>query len=330
MVELLYDDPKICRILIPIPDNPLRSLNCYVLFTGEKALVIDTGFNRPECQEAMLCGLHELGLTPKDCVLFVTHLHSDHCGLAPKFADAGAEIRMGFFDWVTMSVRNRPEGWAVIKAMFAQHGFPGTELERLENTIQAKVYAPGVSFPAVLMADEEEFTLGSFTFRCVLTPGHTPGHMCLYMPNEKLLFSGDHILYGITPNICPWEGVADPLRDYLTSLDKIGRLEVTRAFPAHREEAGFYQRIQALKSHHMLRLEELLNNVRQSPGETAYQLAQRMTWAIKCDTWVEFPLSQKWFATGETIAHLNYLYNDKKIKYFTHSGLLYSQPTETA
>jgi hypothetical protein len=32
-----------------------------------------------------------------------------------------------------------------------------------------------------------------------------------------------------------------------------------------------------------------------------------MTWDIKCDSWGAFPLAQKWFATGEAIAHLRYL-----------------------
>jgi hypothetical protein len=40
---------------------------------------------------------------------------------------------------------------------------------------------------------------------------------------------------------------------------------------------------------------------------SAYEVASRMTWDIKCDSWEEFPLAQKWFATGEAISHLRYL-----------------------
>ena len=42
-------------------------------------------------------------------------------------------------------------------------------------------------------------------------------------------------------------------------------------------------------------------------GLTAYQVASRMTWDIKADSWEAFPLNQKWFATGEALAHLEYL-----------------------
>jgi glyoxylase-like metal-dependent hydrolase (beta-lactamase superfamily II) len=33
------------------------------------------------------------------------------------------------------------------------------------------------------------------------TPGHSPGHCCLYEPNKRILFSGDHLLKEITPNV---------------------------------------------------------------------------------------------------------------------------------
>jgi len=39
-----------------------------------------------------------------------------------------------------------------------------------------------------------------------------------------------------------------------------------------------------------------------------------MTWDIDCATWEEFPIAQKWFATGETIAHLRYLESEGRIK----------------
>ena len=68
----------IYKKVVPLPNNPLREINAY-LITGEKNLLIDTGFNRPECEEALRSAFTELGITSTD--LFITHLHSDHCGL---------------------------------------------------------------------------------------------------------------------------------------------------------------------------------------------------------------------------------------------------------
>ena len=60
MVEQLYHNPDIYRIYVPLPDNPLKYLNCYVLVSDGETLIIDTGFNRPECKQALFDGLDEL------------------------------------------------------------------------------------------------------------------------------------------------------------------------------------------------------------------------------------------------------------------------------
>ena len=144
--------------------------------------------------------------------------------------------------------------------------------------------------------------------RCVLTPGHTPGHLCLYDPARRRLFCGDHVLFHITPNICRWQGVEDSLGDYLSSLDRTAALDTAELYPAHRAETGdLRQRTAELKAHHARRLEDTLRTVEKAPGLTAYQIAGRMRWSIRCRNWADFPLAQKFFAVGEALAHLEHL-----------------------
>ena len=45
----------------------------------------------------------------------------------------------------------------------------------------------------------------------------------------------------------------------------------------------------------------------------AFQVASRMTWDFDCESWEKFPVVQKWFATGEAIAHLKYLEELEKV-----------------
>ena len=74
--------------LVPLPNNPLRDINVYIIKGDDgRALIIDTGFNRPECEEALQSAFDELGIESPD--VFITHLHSDHVGLVPKFAGEG-------------------------------------------------------------------------------------------------------------------------------------------------------------------------------------------------------------------------------------------------
>ena len=48
MIEEVYKN--IFRIEVPLPGTPLKSLNAYCIVGGERALLIDTGFNLPECR----------------------------------------------------------------------------------------------------------------------------------------------------------------------------------------------------------------------------------------------------------------------------------------
>ena len=67
------------------------------------------------------------------------------------------------------------------------------------------------------------------------------------------------------------------------------------------------RRTAELKAHHARRLEDTLRTVEKAPGLTAYQIAGRMRWSIRCRNWADFPLAQKFFAVGEALAHLDHL-----------------------
>ena len=131
--------------------------------------------------------------------------------------------------------------------------------------------------------------------------------MCLYEPNKKIFLAGDHILNDITPNIQLWSDEWNPLMEYLASLDKVNELDIELVLPGHR---GIFksckERIQELKHHHQKRLDEIISILGKGK-KNAFQVASQMSWDIICDSWDKFPFSQKWFATGEAIAHLKYL-----------------------
>jgi glyoxylase-like metal-dependent hydrolase (beta-lactamase superfamily II) len=57
----------IYRLEIPMPGNPLKALNSYLIKGEKKHLLIDTGFNWSECREAQLNGMASLGIEWRDC-----------------------------------------------------------------------------------------------------------------------------------------------------------------------------------------------------------------------------------------------------------------------
>jgi glyoxylase-like metal-dependent hydrolase (beta-lactamase superfamily II) len=78
-------EENIYCIPVTLPDSPLKSLNAYVV-RGSRNLLIDTGYRRKECLDCLMEGLGELGISMDDTDIFLTHLHSDHTGLAPDIA----------------------------------------------------------------------------------------------------------------------------------------------------------------------------------------------------------------------------------------------------
>jgi glyoxylase-like metal-dependent hydrolase (beta-lactamase superfamily II) len=100
----------------------------------------------------------------------------------------------------------------------------------------------------------------------------------------------------------------------MNSLDKVYHLDVDIVLPGHRSFfADFRERIDALKEHHEQRAKEVLNVLGPGPMN-AYDIAGGMTWDIDCESWKDFPIAQKWFATGEAIAHLRYLEGKGRIR----------------
>ena len=288
--------------------NPLKNLNSYLLL-GERSLLIDTGFRQQPCREAMERQLAETAVDRDRMDIFCTHLHSDHTGLAPELIRPGCRIFIGEIDGPGLRNAADPAVWEGLYREYVLDGFSREEMEALWGDNPAQTAAPpwreGLY---TALPDGAELRYGGHTLRCVLTPGHTPGHLCLYDPEARRLFCGDHVLFHITPNICRWQGVRDSLGDYLKSLDRTAELDVAELYPAHRAETGdLRQRTAELKAHHARRLEDALRTVAETPGLTAYEIAGRMRWSIRCRSWEDFPLTQKFFAVGEAMAHLDYL-----------------------
>jgi glyoxylase-like metal-dependent hydrolase (beta-lactamase superfamily II) len=297
--------PDLFLIEVPLPNSPLKYLNAYVVRSPDRNLVIDTGLNRKECHDALLGGLNELGVDLDRTDFFITHLHADHFGLVSKLATRASRV---YFNRPDAELIEAKGWWEPMLAAAGQNGFPESELR---NAIE---HHPGYKFSSEwvpelnILADGDPMDVGDYHFRCVHTPGHTLGHTCLYEAEKKLLVAGDHILIDITPNIQCWSEHQNPLADYMQSLDRVYDLEMELVLPGHRRLIDDAKgRIVELKTHHEQRCAEILNILDGRSAMSAYAAASHMHWDIKCDSWEQFPIAQKWFATGEAIAHLRYL-----------------------
>ena len=305
----IYENPNIYKLEIPLPENPLKYLNCYVIQDQGESLIIDTGFCLPECKEALWAGLEELQVDWNKTNLFLTHHHSDHSGLAALLMeDKPGSIIMSEEDHTSLLKYLGDAYFETYDKIFFKEGFTQEELGYLHKFNPATEYEPEGPFFAKYIKDGEEIKVGSYLFKAIATPGHTPGHTCLYYEKDKLLFCADHILFDITPNITFWVECPDSLGDYLNSLLKIRKVEVTTAFVGHRKnDMDIYIRIEEIIAHHYDRLIETLEGLAKFPYAHGTKIASCLKWSMRGKDWSEFPLPQRWFAVGEAIAHLDFL-----------------------
>lgn len=302
-------------IPIELPGNPLRNLNAYAVKAPKsgKNLLVDTGFYRPECLEALTNGIRYLDLRPENTDVFLTHLHPDHVGNAGYLAKLGYHMVMSALDYDLMSF-GADVRWKNCMELLSKEGLPEDMFEKIRRSDESVVYTSGM-FDARKVYNGEALDYGDFHFECILTPGHSPGHMCLYDAKSGAMLLGDHVLFDITPNICVWVCMYDALGMYLDSLRKIKRLDVKLPLPAHRTTGniGLNERIDELLAHHERRLNEAASIIEREQGLNAYQIASLMKWHIKADCWADFPPSQQFFAQSETVAHLDRLYLSGKV-----------------
>ena len=303
--------PNLYKIEIPLSKSPLKALNSYVIKNSERNLVIDTGWNQEECMNAMQTSLRELGVDIRKTDFFITHLHADHFGLVSNLMTDTTTI---YFNQPDADRFRSGFPWDDFVTFARLNGYPENELQAIRQTHPGFMFRAKDDLVFYILKEGDTISIGDYVFKCVETPGHTWGHMCLFEPNKKIFVAGDHILNDITPNIQLWSDEWNPLKEYLASLDKVYEIDIELVLPGHRGiSKNCKERIKELKNHHLRRLDEIIS-ILEKGNKNAFQVASQTTWDITYDSWDLFPVSQKWFATGEAISHLKYLEEIGKIK----------------
>ena len=299
--------PGMWSVPVPIPNNPLRYVSVYVLELDNGVALVDAGWPTDDAWAALNAGLTEAGGSISDVrAVVVTHIHPDHYGLASRVRDAsGAWVGLHPADANLLEARYQEPNELVarMRELMLMSGVPPDKLGDLALASMAVSSAISVAPPDVLIDDDQHIDLPGWDFRAVWTPGHSPGHICLYSDRQRLLLSGDHVLPRITPNISLHsQQLGNPLGDYLESLAKVRVLETDEVLPAHEYRfSGLEDRVDALLQHHSDRLDEIEGVLEKNPGISCWNVTLSLTWSRPIDEIHDY---MQRAANGETLAHL--------------------------
>jgi glyoxylase-like metal-dependent hydrolase (beta-lactamase superfamily II) len=142
--------------------------NCYILGdeVSKEAIVVDPGAEA----DRILKKVNDKSLTVKYIVL--THGHGDHIGAVEELKTmTGAQVMI--------------------------HHDDAYMLEDASKNFTSSIHGNSIAFkPDRTIGDGDVIQIGKIKIRVLHTPGHTYGGICLYVPSEKIVITGDTLFYG--------------------------------------------------------------------------------------------------------------------------------------
>jgi glyoxylase-like metal-dependent hydrolase (beta-lactamase superfamily II) len=294
------------RLPIPFEDG---LVNVFLFTDGDHVDLLDCGMNSEESVDIIRQAIKHLGASGVRR-LMVTHIHPDHYGAAGAFAGEGlADLYIHRLEVPLVHPRYVELEHLVkeVRNYLLVNGVPEEDAEVLSNSQRALSEVVKTAEPSVQLDGAETVVMGLHRLRVEWTPGHSPGHICLYEPDGGLLFAGDHILPELSPNIgLHPQSTPDPLHDYLDGLKRMAAYRPKLVLPAHgRPFSGVEQRVETLLDHHKRRLDRVM----EIAGDE-----EKSGWEVALELWgPRENLYEKRLALQEALAHLQALAVERRV-----------------
>jgi len=295
---------------MPLPFM-LGHINLWLVEDDDGWAVVDTGISTDLSKEVWKETIATvMGEKPINHVV-VTHLHPDHVGCAGWLTDEfDIDLWMTRDEYLLCRVlvadTGRPAPDEGVNYYHAA-GFPPESMHRYQKLFGmfGKYVAP-LPESYKRLKEDEKLTFAGHTWEVLIGRGHSPEHACFFDAERNLFVSGDQLLPTISSNVSvyPTEPKANPLKDWLDSLGMLkSRLpEDVLVFPAHGKPfRGAHGRLDALIDEHMDGLGKL-HDLCSEPRRAVDTFPALFKSKISDSNLI--------MATGESIAHCNYLIDD--------------------
>lgn len=308
--------PGVVMIELPLPYT-LGAINVYLVRVADGYLLVDCGMNTEACFRALLQGIAGIGAAWQDIrEILLTHVHPDHMGLAARLLKlTGASLWVHAKDaeyLEELAQADQYRAWCA--GVLRRSGVPAGTISQIEAASENIHSSFQRLRPDRLLTGGERIAASIGELEVLWTPGHSPGHVCLYGRERRVLFSGDQMLELISPNI-GWHPERDPLSEYLASLQELARLEIDLILPSHGAPfSGHREWIRRTIEHHderCSRILAMLDGTRLNAAELVNGLWERSL----------IPFHYR-FAVFEVLAHLEYLERQHKVARAERDGVV--------
>lgn len=324
--------PGIYRLKLPLTGSPLKYVNAYLLTSSSGHLLIDTGWNTKDTFLSLTNQLDAIGIKLSDISrIVITHAHIDHYGMAARIQrSCGGTLAMHWLEkkMAALCYRNIRQFACQSNRQLRTCGVDEKYIPDPQELVDRFVRLVEFVSPDVVYHGGETLQFDRFNFKIIWTPGHSPGHICLYEKTYKIFFSGDHVLPGITSHVGLNPMMAsNPLDGYIRSLNALLFLDIELILPAHgRPFKGSESRLKQLISHHQNRKAEIRQHfVSLNRPASAFDLATAMSWYAKGQptSWHILSDFDKRLAITEVMAHLESMVTNGELFKNIDSGIIY-------
>ena len=299
--------PGVRWLRMPLPFQ-LDHINLWLLEDEGGWTIVDTGIGNAGTRELWEKIFESLSGSFVLKRVVLTHYHPDHAGNAAWLCERfGVELWMTQGEYLTAhAVRVATAGYttSAVLEVFRKNGLD--EPRRASMSGGGNRYAKLVpefphSYRRVL--DGDTLKIDGRDWRAIVGYGHAPEHLSLYCEKLNVLIAGDMLLSTISTNVSVWsvDPEGDPLKLFLGSVARYRELpRDVLVLPSHGKPfRGAHERVGQLEKHHQDHFSELLTSL-DEPRSAAELLGVLFRRPLDAH--------QTFFAMGEAIAHLHYLY----------------------
>ncbi|MHB1439202.1 MAG: MBL fold metallo-hydrolase [Cuniculiplasma sp.] len=294
---------SIRRLEIPISIRALRTASIYLLDNGKRRILIDTGMDKNIVD---FLRTNQIDPNQIDLVL-LSHMHIDHIGGAQELQNQfGIKAYIGRNDLERIeSLQESPKKYISWQLDYLkENGVPDKFLQNIgENH---PIFKELKNYLSLDLNSLEKIDNKLENIEFLPVPGHSSGSTCFLIKDQNAIFTGDHVLERITPNISYYDESEDMLGEYISSLKNTIFDQPLEAHPGHGHQFGdLNKRIDGILNHHEERIGEILKIV-EKKWVCAYDVARQMKWS-KGRTMDSMNMMESNFAIGEAISHLRHM-----------------------